>query len=326
MRSFDLHRGKCVTRSGGSCFRDRPHTTRASGLRHGERIARVSVNRLVERPLRQTRRWLERDDAPRAGLGGIVRRREGSKVDFDVLRPHHANERHARIPTRHPPGSVRGCGWRGNARSSPDRRPGSDGRSRSRSRRRARRSWSPAATPSAAPPSSPRSRPRAGPATSSPPTCTTKRACTGLVDEAAADRLGGLTVLVNNAAGRRRARRHRSPTSPPRRGMRSCASTSPRRCGAPAPRSRTCAPPGHGVDRQHLDAARPSAPSPGLAAYVAAKAGLNGLTRAIAVEEAAHGIRCNTISPGYVLNDRRDADLAPDRRTRARRHAPDPAR
>ncbi|HEV7523555.1 MAG TPA: SDR family oxidoreductase, partial [Acidimicrobiia bacterium] len=55
-------------------------------------------------------------------------------------------------------------------------------------------------------------------------------------------------------------------------------------------------------------------PSPGLAAYVAAKSGLNGLTRAIAVEEAAHGIRCNTISPGYVLNDRRDADLAADRR------------
>jgi len=48
--------------------------------------------------------------------------------------------------------------------------------------------------------------------------------------------------------------------------------------------------------------------------YVAAKAGLNGLTRAIAVEEAKHGIRCNTISPGYVLNERRDADLAPDRR------------
>ena len=55
--------------------------------------------------------------------------------------------------------------------------------------------------------------------------------------------------------------------------------------------------------------------SPGLSAYVAAKAGLNGLTRAIAVEEAKHGIRCNTISPGYVLNDRRDADLAPERRT-----------
>jgi 3-oxoacyl-[acyl-carrier protein] reductase len=53
-----------------------------------------------------------------------------------------------------------------------------------------------------------------------------------------------------------------------------------------------------------------------LAAYIAAKAGLNGLTRAIAVDEAKHNIRCNTISPGYVLNDRRDADLADDRRAR----------
>jgi NAD(P)-dependent dehydrogenase (short-subunit alcohol dehydrogenase family) len=56
--------------------------------------------------------------------------------------------------------------------------------------------------------------------------------------------------------------------------------------------------------------------SPGLAAYVTAKAGMNGLTRAIAVDEAKHNIRCNTISPGYVLNDRRDADITPERRAR----------
>ena len=58
--------------------------------------------------------------------------------------------------------------------------------------------------------------------------------------------------------------------------------------------------------------------SPGLAAYVAAKAGMNGLTRAIAVEEAPHNIRCNTVSPGYVLNDRRDADITPERRARSK--------
>ena len=58
-------------------------------------------------------------------------------------------------------------------------------------------------------------------------------------------RLGGLTVLVNNAAGggapRRRGRRPRRPT----RGRRSCASTSPRRCGCaraaiPHMRARRC--------------------------------------------------------------------------------------
>ncbi len=72
---------------------------------------------------------------------------------------------------------------------------------------------------------------------------------------------------------------------------------------------------GHGaiVNISSRQAERASA---GLAAYVAAKSGLNGLTRAIAVEEAAHQIRCNTISPGYVINDRRDAELPAERRAR----------
>jgi NAD(P)-dependent dehydrogenase (short-subunit alcohol dehydrogenase family) len=56
--------------------------------------------------------------------------------------------------------------------------------------------------------------------------------------------------------------------------------------------------------------------SPGLAAYCAAKGGLNALTRSIAVDYAADGIRCNTISPGYVVNDRRDADMTAERRAR----------
>ena len=56
--------------------------------------------------------------------------------------------------------------------------------------------------------------------------------------------------------------------------------------------------------------------SRGLAAYIASKGGLNALTRSIAVDYAAHGVRCNTISPGYVRNDRRDADLSDERRRR----------
>jgi NAD(P)-dependent dehydrogenase (short-subunit alcohol dehydrogenase family) len=56
--------------------------------------------------------------------------------------------------------------------------------------------------------------------------------------------------------------------------------------------------------------------SEGHAAYAAAKSGLNALTRSVAVEEAAHGVRCNTISPGYVLNERRDAGI--DDASRAR--------
>jgi glucose 1-dehydrogenase len=61
--------------------------------------------------------------------------------------------------------------------------------------------------------------------------------------------------------------------------------------------------------------------SPGLSAYTASKSGLNGLTRAIAVDYASAGIRCNTISPGYILNDRRDANLDPEvRRRREAQH------
>jgi NAD(P)-dependent dehydrogenase (short-subunit alcohol dehydrogenase family) len=56
--------------------------------------------------------------------------------------------------------------------------------------------------------------------------------------------------------------------------------------------------------------------SPGLAAYIASKGGLNALTRSIAVDYAAHNVRCNTISPGYVLNERRDAALTDERRAR----------
>ena len=41
--------------------------------------------------------------------------------------------------------------------------------------------------------------------------------------------------------------------------------------------------------------------SPYKAAYVAAKHGLLGLTRVVALEGAEHGVTCNAICPGYVL-------------------------
>jgi NAD(P)-dependent dehydrogenase (short-subunit alcohol dehydrogenase family) len=56
--------------------------------------------------------------------------------------------------------------------------------------------------------------------------------------------------------------------------------------------------------------------SPGYAAYGASKGGLDALTRAVAVDHAGQGIRCNTVSPGYILNERRDADLDDERRRR----------
>jgi NAD(P)-dependent dehydrogenase (short-subunit alcohol dehydrogenase family) len=54
--------------------------------------------------------------------------------------------------------------------------------------------------------------------------------------------------------------------------------------------------------------------SRGLTAYSASKGALEALTRSVAVDYAGQGVRCNTISPGYVLNERRDADISDERR------------
>ncbi len=42
------------------------------------------------------------------------------------------------------------------------------------------------------------------------------------------------------------------------------------------------------------------ASNPHHAAYGASKAGLHGLTRAVAVDHGADGIRCNTVAPGWI--------------------------
>ena len=45
------------------------------------------------------------------------------------------------------------------------------------------------------------------------------------------------------------------------------------------------------------------------AAYCASKAGLHGLTRALAVDLGSDGIRCNAIAPGWIDSDLSDAYL-----------------
>jgi NAD(P)-dependent dehydrogenase (short-subunit alcohol dehydrogenase family) len=138
-------------------------------------------------------------------------------------------------------------------------------------------------------------------------------ACARLIDNAATA-LGGLSVLVNNAAGGDApdARVADIGTTAWNAILR-VDLTAPMWCvRAAIPHLRRN---GHGAI-VNISSRQGERPSAGLAAYVTAKAGLNGLTRAIAVEEAGHGIRCNTISPGFVLNERRDADISADRKAR----------
>jgi meso-butanediol dehydrogenase/(S,S)-butanediol dehydrogenase/diacetyl reductase len=43
--------------------------------------------------------------------------------------------------------------------------------------------------------------------------------------------------------------------------------------------------------------------NPKHAAYCASKAGLHGLTRAVAIDHSAEGIRCNAVAPGWIDTD-----------------------
>src|SRR5690606_26869257 len=54
--------------------------------------------------------------------------------------------------------------------------------------------------------------------------------------------------------------------------------------------------------------------SPRLAAYTASTGAIHGLTRSITLDFARTGIRCNTVQPGYILHEERDANIDADRR------------
>lgn len=128
------------------------------------------------------------------------------------------------------------------------------------------------------------------------------------------ERFGALSIVVNNAAASGGGDGPVADLTDDRwQAILDVDLLAPARvCRAAMPHLRAC---GHGAivnisSRAATRAAR------GLAAYTAAKGGLEALTRSIAVDEARHGVRCNAISPGYVLNERRDADLSPEERAR----------
>jgi NAD(P)-dependent dehydrogenase (short-subunit alcohol dehydrogenase family) len=137
--------------------------------------------------------------------------------------------------------------------------------------------------------------------------------CERLVTDAAAA-LGGLTVLVNNAAGGGATDGAIADlTTEAWESILRVDLTAPFWLARAAiPHMRTA---GHGAI-VNISSRQGERASRNLAAYVTAKGGMNALTRAIAVDYAADNIRCNTISPGYVLNDRRDADITDERKAR----------
>ncbi len=140
-----------------------------------------------------------------------------------------------------------------------------------------------------------------------------EEACDALV-ASATEALGGLSVLVNNAAGG-------DGGDGPVGAVTTEAWQVILTVNLTAPMWLTRAALPHLVDAGHgsivnISTRQAERASRGFAAYIASKGGLNALTRSIAVDYADRGVRCNTISPGYVLNDRRDADIDAERRAR----------
>jgi NAD(P)-dependent dehydrogenase (short-subunit alcohol dehydrogenase family) len=139
--------------------------------------------------------------------------------------------------------------------------------------------------------------------------------CQALIQRTA-DRFGGLTVLVNNAVSPAAIARDGTVATTDVSVWREmfevnllsvailCREAIPHMIGA-----------GHG-SIVNVSSRAAERGTPNLAAYTAMKGGLNALALSISIDHARQGIRCNTVQPGYVLNDERDAGSSPERMER----------
>ncbi|HXC39645.1 MAG TPA: SDR family oxidoreductase [Burkholderiales bacterium] len=139
-----------------------------------------------------------------------------------------------------------------------------------------------------------------------------ERACADLI-ETAAQKLGGLTGLVNNAAADAIGERmlFADETSEHWNNVITGTLSSAAWLTRGALRHMLKAGRGSIVNVSSRQAERAS---PGFGAYAAAKGGMNALTRAVAVDYGKKAIRCNALSVGYVVNERRDAGMTEQRR------------
>jgi NAD(P)-dependent dehydrogenase (short-subunit alcohol dehydrogenase family) len=132
--------------------------------------------------------------------------------------------------------------------------------------------------------------------------------------EAAVGHFGGLTVLVNNAVAQTGTVRDGPVTEVGAEGWGTILGVNlvaaALLCRAAIPEMLKA---GHG-SIVNVSSRAAERGTPRLAAYTASKAGLNGLTRSITIDFAGQGVRCNTVQPGYVLHERRDAELSEERR------------
>ena len=139
-----------------------------------------------------------------------------------------------------------------------------------------------------------------------------EEACTRLVD-GAVERFGALTVLVNNAVASDALASDGSLAE-----LSTEAWEAVLRVGLSAPMwlCRAAIPHVQRAGRGsfvNISSRAAERATPAHTAYVACKGGLNALTRAIATDYAGDGIRCNTLAPGYIVNERRER-LSPERR------------